>query len=817
MVRPRWRKVWHDVIDNKARTLTVVISIAVGVFAIGVIAGAYGMISEDLRRSYAEAAPYNVELRMADFDREMLEAVRREKGVAQAEGRRVFYARVRAAASTRWVGVDMVAFDDFQANSINLLTPLEGQPNPEKRQVVLERNALDELSIQVGQTLEVQLPDGSVRNLQVVGIVQDTAMGAGDFLALPFAYIHWDTLPYLKEPQAYNRLYATVEQNGDDIEYIRDFGARLKNAVEKRGGYVVRSRFARSDKHPLTDPANAILGVLLALGVLIVFLSGSLIANTLAALLQQHTRYIGVIKLIGGRSEQVFGLYMTLILIFGLLALLIAIPLGGWGAYALAEFVADRMNFRLMGYRLIPAAWFIQIVLGLLIPWIAGFVPVWNGSRVTVLQAISGEMARLPGHRARQTNRSEASLPALLRSLPRVEHLADGWKRRHVHLPRPFLLSLRNTFRRRTRLLLTLFTLSMGGGIFIAVFNVRLTLNDYMAAIGRYFAADVMIDFRLPYRLRKIEQVLKQLPEVVAVEGWHLVSGELLDSQGRALENINILAPPARSALVHPMLIKGRWIEPDDVRKLAISETVYKYYPHLQPGDWLTISLFGRQETWEVVGIFKFVDREGILAYAPYEYISQRDGLHQKAFAFRLAMLRHDRSYQDTKAEELDAFLRSQGYHLRRAAAGSSALDLAVDSLNTIVVFLLIMAVLTAIVGSIGLTGTMSMNVLERTREIGVLRAIGADDQDVIGLVLGEGILIGLISFVIAIGLSIPITYLLATIISLTVFQTPVEVLFTPAGYLLWLGMVIVLSAVASLLPARNAARLTVREVLAYE
>jgi ABC-type antimicrobial peptide transport system permease subunit len=45
----------------------------------------------------------------------------------------------------------------------------------------------------------------------------------------------------------------------------------------------------------------------MALGILIVFLSSSLIANTLAALLQQHTRHIGVIKLIGGREKQVLG------------------------------------------------------------------------------------------------------------------------------------------------------------------------------------------------------------------------------------------------------------------------------------------------------------------------------------------------------------------------------------------------------------------------------------------------------------------------------------------------------------------------------
>jgi putative ABC transport system permease protein len=144
-------------------------------------------------------------------------------------------------------------------------------------------------------------------------------------------------------------------------------------------------------------------------------------------------------------------------------------------------------------------------------------------------------------------------------------------------------------------------------------------------------------------------------------------------------------------------------------------------------------------------------------------------------------------------------------------------LDTAVESLDILVVFLLIMALLTAIVGSMGLTGTMGMNVLERTREIGIMRAIGADDRAVMRTVIAEGVFIGMISFGLAVILSIPVTYLLSTIVSLAVFQTPIDVVFTYQGYAIWLGLILALSALGSILPARNAARLTIREVLAYE
>ena len=88
------------------------------------------------------------------------------------------------------------------------------------------------------------------------------------------------------------------------------------------------------------------------------------------------------------------------------------------------------------------------------------------------------------------------------------------------------------------------------------------------------------------------------------------------------------------------------------------------------------------------------------------------------------------------------------------------------QSMNILVIFLLIMAILTAVVGSIGLMGTMGMNVLERTREIGVMRAIGAVDGEIVKSVVVEGMMIGLISFTVAAVLSLPISFVLLRIIS---------------------------------------------------
>ena len=810
-MKPRWRKVLHDLIDNKGRTLLVVFSIAVGVFSIGVIAGAYQIISNDMSVSYSANRPANIELRMSNFDDDVLASIKNERGVDAAEARRVFNMRVRVPGTEKWTTLDMIAFKDFEKNAIDLLTPVDGLTVPKKREVLIEADALQDLDVHVGGLLEFQLPDGSNKVLPVAGVVQDTAAGAGDFLARPYGYITIDTLPYLGQPKLYNRALVTVSDGSDDILHIREVGAQLKDKLEKNGDTVIRSRFSETHKHPLADTINAVLGILMALGVLIVFLSSSLIANTLNALLNQHLRHIGVIKLIGGQRRQVFRMYLTLIMAFGILALLIAIPLGGQGAYGLALFIAGEMNFNLLGYRIVPTALLIQILVGLLVPLVAGLAPVINGSRITVLRALSGDLAEDQDRAAAGEERQLSWFDRMQVRMTRILAV------RGIHIPRPFVISLRNTFRRKSRLALTLFTLTMGGAIFIAVFNVRVTLHDYIGQIGKYFAADVSLDFDRPYRLREIEQRASEVDGIEAVEGWQFVSGDLLDENGNVLENVNMFGPPAGSKLVQPILVDGRWIESGDVRKFAISEGAKKYFPNIKPGDFLNLRIEGRDEVWQVIGIFKFVDREGVLGYAPYEYVSQMNDLANRSYSFRLVTTKHDRSYQDLKAEELDKYFRELGYKVRVAQAGRASLDSAVESLDTLVVFLLIMAILTAVVGSMGLTGTMGMNVLERTREIGVMRAIGADDRAVMRTVIAEGIVIGMISFVLAVVLSIPFTYLLSTIVSLAVFQSPITVVFTYVGYAIWLGLVLVLSALASILPARNAARLTIREVLAYE
>ena len=797
LVRPRWRKVFTDLWENKLRTLLVVASIAVGVFAIGTIASTYVIFSEDLNVSYAASNPANIDIWTDLFDENFVKTIENLPEVSGAEGRYILNVRLRQEDGT-WKNHDLVAIEDYKDSEINLVNPLEGKNIPGARELVIERNALNESVYQTGEVLQMQLEDNTIQEIPVVGIVQDPTGAGGDFLAAPKGYITMDTLEWLDQPHQFNRIFATVSGDSDDQATIEKAADAIEDKIEKSGRVVYRRKTFFTNKHPMESVALTILAVLGVLGVMITLLSSSLIANTLNALLSQQLRQIGVMKLVGARSFQISLMYIVLILFFSFFALLIAIPTGVQAGYALANFAATFLNITLQGFRVVPLAVLIQVLVAVIVPLAAGYFPVNRGAKTTVRRAISEDQ---PGGQPSSTN-------LLARLLGRIRWIS-----------RPILLSIRNTFRRKGRLALTLFTLIMGGAIFISVFNLRVSLEGFLDLLSDHFGADLTIELEQPYRTSEIGDVVLQVPDVTGLEAWSYAPAEILNSDGGLAANLHIIAPPAGSDLISPDIIEGRWFEPGEPRALALADGIRELYPDLKAGDTLRMEVADqREEDWRVVGIFRFSSPvDEMFGYADYETISEIHNLRDRTNSYRAVTQGHTLADQENAARAVDRALRSAGFRVSNIEPGLLTLSEASEGINILVVLLLLMALLSALVGSIGLTGTMSMNVLERTREIGVMRAIGAGNPAIIKSVIIEGAMIGLISWFFAALVSIPFSMLLIRIMSDSMFNALVPLKLAPFGYLIWLVVVLVLSALASLLPARSASHLTIREVLAYE
>jgi putative ABC transport system permease protein len=178
---------------------------------------------------------------------------------------------------------------------------------------------------------------------------------------------------------------------------------------------------------------------------------------------------------------------------------------------------------------------------------------------------------------------------------------------------------------------------------------------------------------------------------------------------------------------------------------------------------------------------------------------------------------RTDEDYIAAVKSSLDRNLERRGMRARSSTSKADTRFGFDQHMVMIYVFLIVMSVVIGCVGGLGLMTTMSLNVLERRREMGILRAIGATPRIVWAMVIAEGLVIGVLSWAIAAVLAWPVSKFVGDWVVGMLFHSGLNFRFEALGLVIWLVVSIVLSAVASFLPAWRASRVTVREALAYE
>jgi putative ABC transport system permease protein len=270
--------------------------------------------------------------------------------------------------------------------------------------------------------------------------------------------------------------------------------------------------------------------------------------------------------------------------------------------------------------------------------------------------------------------------------------------------------------------------------------------------------------------------------------------------------------------LIDPIITSGRWLKMGDENAIVIGNHLLQVFPELKVGDWLTIEIFGKETRWQIVGTYTITGNIGVpLLYVNYEYLSHVLGLPGQAYSLRVLTDSHDAASQKRINDQLLALFKQRGIQVGSTQLGADFINGQKATTDVLVYFMMAMAVLITIVGGLGLMGTMSINVIERTREIGVMRAVGASNMDIQGIVIVEGLVIGLISWAISILLSFPITNVLTFGVGMAILTAPMPPVYDFNGIIAWLIFTVVLATLASGLPARRASKLTVRDTLAYE
>jgi putative ABC transport system permease protein len=808
MLTPRWQKIWSELWANKARTILITLSLAAGVFGVGVIMNTKAILDKNLTTGFAAVNPASATLVTDAFDDDWVKAVRRMPEIQEAEGRRKVTVRLRVKPD-KWLDLDLYAIDDFDEMRVNKVRPEAGAWPPPKHQLLLERSALqlaDLAGLAIGDTLIVRTPDDNRRELRLAGFAFDFNKTPAPGASKAYGYISLDTLEGLGQPRAYNELSFVVAENPLDETHIRQVAGRITDKLEKSGRTVYAANVPPPGEHPMQKPISAMLLILGTLGSLSLLGSGFLVVNMISALMAQQFRQIGLMKAIGARTNQVMSLYLAIIFILGLLALAIALPLTIGGARGLATFFATMLSLKLNTFEIPYPVLAAQAAIGLLVPVGATLYAIRTGAKITAREAISdygiSQEPVGPGRFDRVLER--------IRNLPWV-----------------FLLSWRNLFRRKERLALTLTALSLSGALFMTVASARASLlytNDYSFAYRQY---DLRVDLSRPYRLGKIERETLNTPGIVKVESFNVIAPvNRLRRDGSTSDNLLLVAWPDGTEMFRPPLVQGRWLVPQERQAVVVNTALLREEPDLKLGDELILK-FERCErcdglepveeqetTWQIIGVFEETLAPATV-YVNNSAFTRVTGGVGRATTLWVMTAQREVEFVANVAKELERQFEQAGLRVKSSQTLRAQYEAQTFHFNIMTLTLLVMAVLLAIVGGLGLMGTMSVNVIERTREIGLMRAIGASSEMVFQVFLIESLLVGLLSWPLGVLAALLSAKLLTDAIS-RLMETALIYTFSLGSVFLWLIIVALIAVLACLLPAWQAMRLSAREALAY-
>jgi putative ABC transport system permease protein len=785
-----WRKVIGDFWRERARTALVVLAIALGIAGFAAVLGSYAILTRELNAGYLATNPASATLFTDSVDDALLRAVVRSPGVGDAEARRTLTGRIQAGTA-RVRSLVLFVVQDFGNIRVSRLNPEKGAWPPAAGEILIERDALQVLGARIGDSATVKTLDGKERTLRVAGSVHDVGQAQARMENLVYGYVAVETLPLLGEKPYLDRLKLLVAENRFDEKHVRSVTADVKALLESQGHPVRRVDVPAPGKHPHAAIMGLLLLAMAGFGIFVLLLSGFLVVNLLTAMMASEVRQIGVMKAVGGTRAQIARIYFGQALLLGLAAICVALPMGVLGSRVLCRYMAGFLNFDMTSFAVPAWVYALVAVVGLALPLLAAAYPVWKGSGVSVREALAdfGASANTFG-----TSRFDRALAGM-----------GG-------AARPVLLAMRNSFRRRTRLALTVMTLTAGGVFFLSALNVRASMMQTLDRLFRTKKFDMTVSLGSMVPFETVERAIRRTPGVRRAEGWITTEGSL---SGPAGDRFTVIALPPRSDFLALDIAEGRDLEPDETDAVVVNAALAAKGPRMHVGQMVTFRMGPAETTWRVVGIA----REPFsppLAYVPRDFLD-RYGHKGMTNSIRLDLEKSDPASLDAVKASLDRGLEEEGIKTLGLLSKTDSRVGFDQHMVMIYVFLIVMSCILGCVGGLGLMTTMNLNVLERRREMGVMRAIGATPGTVRLIVVAEGVVIGLVSWVLAALAAWPVSKGLGDLLVMVMFRGGLDFSFEMRGLLIWLAVSILLATIGSFVPAWHASRSTVREALAYE
>lgn len=778
-----WKKAIRDFWLERTRTIMVLFAIAAGIAAFSTVLSTYAILTRELDKSYGATNPASATLWTDEIDDALLGAIRANRGVAEVEPRRVLRWRIRTGPM-RWRAMTLFVIDDFENLRVSTIAPEQGSWPPAPGEVLIERDAVQVAKTGIGRMVLVKDGAGDEYSLRVGGIVHDVGQAQARMENHVYAYISRATLPLLGAEPSLNQLKIVVASNRGDEAHIRRVAGEVRAIAESRGHPVTRIDVPPPGKHPHAAIMAVLFAGKAAFGLLVLGLSGVIVVNLLTALMAAQVRQIGVMQTVGGTRAQIARVYFSQALLLGLSALVIAIPLGMAGTRLLTRYQAVLLNYDISSWDVPWWVYLLDVAVGVVVPLLAAAIPVWKGSGIPVREALAD-------HGVPQRALGSGMLD---RVLLRIGGVA-----------RPPLMAIRNAFRRRTRLVLTVITLAAGGLFFIVALNVRASLIatlDNLFAQQRY---DLTVSLAEMTAIEDVERAVRATPGIAKADYWIASEGSMPGTS----DTFTVAAMPAGTALVRQNIVEGRGLRAGDVDVVVVNTSLTASRPHVRPGARVSLQVGARTAEYTVAGIAREPFAPAV-AYIPHN----RPG---RTNSVRLVLAARSGDDVDRIKLALEENLRREEVATRGSSSQEESRYAFDQHMLMIYDFLAVMSVVIIGVGGLGLMTTLSLNVLERRREMGVLRAIGATPLAVWSMIVTEGLAMAMLSWSLASVAAWPVSRAIGSLMTRGALRGGLDFVFEPRGLALWLAASLLLASIASFLPAWNASRTPVREALGYE
>jgi putative ABC transport system permease protein len=810
-------KLRRDLRATWSRFLLMVIAIAVSLAVFGGVLAAWATLGRETSRAYLSTDPASATILLDQaIDAEQMAAIaaeaRRRQGVVEATGRTQFTTEVEVNGGLRDVPLQaFVAAPDDPLRMAKFFVQGDSWP-PSPEEVFIGRDSLALLDVAIGDTVTIETPSGEHERLRVAGTVYDPSLAPSPQEQTGRGYLSTAALFTSERQPILDQLKMQVADPGQarpsrDRDAVVAVAGDVGEWLQGEYGLAIREiQVPEPYAHPHQGQADALLLSLLAGGAAALLLSSILVANMLNTLFTQQIPQIGIMKAIGARSGRIGRQYLAMTLLVAAAATLVALApaiLMGRGLTSLA------LGFLGIEPASLAPAWWTYAVIGAvglgLAPLMA-LVPLVKASRTTVRAAIDHHGGGSP----------PSAATGVLARLSRIRRLDRG-----------LLMGLRNTVRRPARFLLSVGLLASAGTVFVAGMSLSSGTEAIAEEQKEERTWDVDVQLTTPASMDQVTTTVEGVPDVSRVEGFSVVQTGLAGpgqipvtrtypDQGHG--RVSVTAVPAGSTLfTPPELLEGRWLNPGETGAVVLNQIARNNtVPGVGPGDRVQLVIGGTSSTWRVVGIAQERGGSSGGVYATAEGFAGATGEPQRVNQLRIATDRHDEQTRRAVADFVEETLTDAGIEVQSAASVSRSEAVTAGHLGPIVTIVLAIAVAMGVVGGIGLASTMSANILDRTREFGVMHAIGALPKAVRRIVVAEGVLLALTSCLVAIIPALGLTAVLGAGLGNLFMDAPLPFRVSMLAVGIWLALAILGGALATDAAATRASRITVREALAY-